>query len=56
MQPPEVTEPTERLTAGPRDALPEALRRLMSPALPRAVRTRQVVVTLDGSSTIVHQE
>lgn len=56
MQPPEHVDPAARLAVPERDALTGALRRLANPAQPRAVRTRQVVVTLGGTSTTIHTE
>jgi len=56
VQTPEVSDPQERLSASGGDALVEALRRLSSPQVPRAVRTREVVVTLHGESSVIHEE
>lgn len=56
MQPPEHVDPASRLAVPERDTLTGALRRLANPGKPRAVRTRQVVVTLHGATTTIHND
>lgn len=56
MQPPEVADPTDRLSSTGLDSLADALRRLANPQIPRAVRTREVVVTLHGTSQVIYSE
>lgn len=56
MQPPEVADPQERLSASGGASLVEALRRLHNPQVPRAVRTREVMVTLHGVTTVLYEE
>lgn len=56
MQPPEFVDPGERLAVPPGEALTEALRRLDRPNRPRAERTVRVNVTLNGTTTTIHDE
>lgn len=56
MQTPEHVDAAARLAVPERDALAGALQRLAAPGRPRAVRTREVVVTLNGSTTTIHTE
>ncbi|WP_435111323.1 hypothetical protein [Nocardiopsis synnemataformans] len=56
MQPPDLTEPGERLSAPEREALPAALARLARPHRPRSVRCAEVVVTLGQTSSTLHTQ
>lgn len=56
MQTPEHVDAAARLAVPERDALAGALQRLAAPGRPRAIRTREVVVTLNGSTTTIHTE
>ena len=56
MQPPEHVAPGSRLAVPEREALAGALRRLANPGRARAVRTREVVITLHGATTTIHTD
>lgn len=56
MQPPEHIAPGARLAIPEREALVGALRRLANPGKPRAVRAGEVVVTLHGATTTIHND